>query len=181
VREQVDAVAEVDDDAAVEVLHGVEANVGSDGDVDVPDDLVGELDVVVASPHAALSQDSGAATERLVSAVEHEHVDVLGHPSGRLLNERPGLAFDVEAVAEAAAASDTALEVNSNARRLDLWGDAVQAAVEAGALVAVDTDAHDPGGLADVRYGVHTARRGWATEADVLNARPLDELRAFLH
>jgi DNA polymerase (family 10) len=181
VREQVDAVAEVRADAPIEVLHGVEANVGSDGEVDVPGDLVDQLDVVVASPHAALSQDSGAATERLVRAVEHDHADVLGHPSGRLLNERPGLEFDVERVAEAAAEHDTALEVNSNPHRLDLWGDAVQAAVEAGALLAVDTDAHGPDGLADVRYGVHTARRGWATEADVLNARDIEGLRAFLH
>jgi DNA polymerase (family 10) len=179
-RDQMEAVAEVDADAPIAVLHGVEANLDADGAVDVADDLLAELDLVVASPHAALSQDAEAATERLVRAVEHPHVDVLGHPSGRLLNERRGLDFDVERVAAAAAAHDTALEVNSNPHRLDLWGDAVQAAVETGALIAVNTDAHAPAALGYVRYGVHTARRGWAEREDVLNARDLDGLRAFL-
>jgi len=180
IREQVEAVAAVDADADVDVLHGVEANVDAEGAVGLSDELLAELDLVVASPHVALGQDGEAATERLVRAVGHPEVDVLGHPSGRLLNERPGLTFDVERVAEAAAAHDTALEINSNPHRLDLWGDAVQAAVEAGALVAVNTDAHSPGELANVRYGVHTARRGWAEADDVLNARDVEGLREFL-
>jgi DNA polymerase (family 10) len=180
IRDQMEAVTAVNRDAAIEVLHGVEANVDADGAIRVSDDLLAELDLVVASPHVALGQDSEAATERLVRAVEHPHVDVLGHPSGRLLNERAGLTFDVERVAAVAAGNGTALEINSNPHRLDLWGDAVQAAVEAGALVAINTDAHAPGDLAYTRYGIHTARRGWAGPDDVLNARDLDGLRAFL-
>jgi DNA polymerase (family 10) len=180
IRDQMEAVTAVNRDAAIEVLHGVEANVDADGAIRVSDDLLAELDLVVASPHVALGQDSEAATERLVRAVEHPHVDVLGHPSGRLLNERAGLTFDVERVAAVAAGNGTALEINSNPHRLDLWGDAVQAAVEAGALVAINTDAHAPGNLAYTRYGIHTARRGWAGPDDVLNARALDGLRAFL-
>jgi DNA polymerase (family 10) len=175
-----DAVAEVAADADIEVLHGVEANVDAEGAVGVSDGLLADLDVVVASPHVALSQDATAATDRLVRAVEHPHVDVLGHPSGRLLNERAGLEFDVERVAAAAADNGTALEINGDPHRLDLWGDAVQVAVEAGALVAVDTDAHRPGALAYTRYGVHTARRGWAGPDDVLNARDVEGLREFL-
>jgi DNA polymerase (family 10) len=180
IRDQMEAVTAVNRDAAIEVLHGVEANVDADGAIRVSDDLLAELDLVVASPHVALGQDSEAATERLVRAVEHPHVDVLGHPSGRLLNERAGLTFDVDRVAAVAAGNGTALEINSNPHRLDLWGDAVQAAVEAGALVAINTDAHAPGNLAYTRYGIHTARRGWAGPDDVLNARALDGLRAFL-
>jgi DNA polymerase (family 10) len=180
IREQADAVAEVAADADIEVLHGVEANVDAEGAVGVSDGLLADLDVVVASPHVALSQDATAATDRLVRAVEHPHVDVLGHPSGRLLNERAGLEFDVERVAAAAADNGTALEINGDPHRLDLWGDAVQVAVEAGALVAVDTDAHRPGALAYTRYGVHTARRGWAGPDDVLNARDVEGLREFL-
>ncbi|PSQ05921.1 DNA polymerase/3'-5' exonuclease PolX [Halobacteriales archaeon QS_6_71_20] len=178
VREQADAVAAAREEADIAVFHGVEANVDADGDVTTDDDLLAELDVVIASPHAALSQ--GDATERLVRAVEHPEVDVLGHPTGRLINERAGLDVDFERLATAAAAAGTALEVNANPARLDLHGDAVRAAVEAGAPIAVNTDAHSPGEFDNVRYGVHTARRGWAETADVVNARDADGLRTFL-
>jgi DNA polymerase (family 10) len=180
-REQAEAVtaaaADTDDLA---VLHGVEANVDAEGDLSTPDDVLADLDVVVASPHSALDQDRATATDRLVRAIEHPHVDVLGHPSGRLINARAGLELDYGRLAEAAAAEGVALEVNANPARLDLSGEAVRQAVEAGATIAVNTDAHRPAEFDNVRYGLHTARRGWATAADVLNARDLDGLRAFL-
>ncbi|MFB6127658.1 MAG: DNA polymerase/3'-5' exonuclease PolX [Halolamina sp.] len=179
-REQAAAVADADEAADVELLHGVEANVATDGTIPTSDDLLAELDLVVASPHAALGQDRETATERLVAAVEHPQVDVLGHPTGRRINDRAGIDPDVEAVAEAAAEHGTALEVNANPHRLDLHGEAVRVAVEAGAPIAIDTDAHAPAGLDNLRYGVHTARRGWAETADVVNARDRDGLRAFL-
>ncbi|GAB3706366.1 DNA polymerase/3'-5' exonuclease PolX [Halorubrum pallidum] len=182
IAEQADAVAaaagEVED--AIEVLHGIEANIDADGDLATSDETLADLDLVVASPHSGLGQDTESATERLVSAVDHPHVDVLGHPTGRLINERPGLDPDVEAVAEAAASAGTAIEVNANPARLDADGGFVRAAVEAGATIAVNTDAHAPREFDNVRYGVHTARRGWAETADVLNARSLDDLLAFL-
>ncbi|MFC6787074.1 helix-hairpin-helix domain-containing protein [Halobaculum halobium] len=178
VREQVDEVAGVRDDAEIDVFHGLEANIDADGDVTTSDDLLAALDIVIASPHAALGQDE--ATDRLIRAVEHPHVDILGHPTGRLINRRPGLDVDFERLAEAAAAAETALEVNANPARLDCNGDAVRAAVEAGAAIAVNTDAHSPSELDNVRYGVYTARRGWAETADVVNARDADGLRAFL-
>ncbi|MEZ3144973.1 DNA polymerase/3'-5' exonuclease PolX [Halobaculum sp. MBLA0143] len=176
-REQAETVAEVAADADVDVYHGVEANVDADGDVTTDDDLLAELDLVVASPHAALQ---GAATDRLIRAVEHPAVDVLGHPTGRLINERAGLEVDFQRLAAAAADADTALEVNANPARLDLHGEAVRAAVEAGAPVAIDTDAHSPAGFDNVRYGVRTARRGWAEPDDVVNAWSDDRLRSFL-
>jgi DNA polymerase (family 10) len=179
-REQMEAVAAVAADAPIPVLTGVEANVDADGDLSVGDDVLAELDVVVASPHSALRQDRETATERLVRAVEHTETDVLGHPTGRLINDRPGLSIDVERVARAAADADTALEVNANPHRLDLRGEAVRVAVEAGATVVVNTDAHVPAELDYARYGVHTARRGWAGTADVLNTRPYEDLRSFL-
>jgi DNA polymerase (family 10) len=178
IRDQIAAVEAVAADADIAVYHGIEANVDSDGEVTTDDDLLGELDVVVASPHSALGQ--GEATDRLLGAVEHPAVDVLGHPTGRLINERAGLSVDFQRLAEAAAAADTALEVNANPARLDLHGDAVRAAVEAGAPVAVDTDAHSPPELDNVRYGVRTARRGWAEPADVVNTWDDDRLRSFL-
>ncbi|MUV60457.1 DNA polymerase/3'-5' exonuclease PolX [Halobacterium sp. CBA1126] len=180
-REQAEEVAAVREDAAIDVFHGVEANVDADGNVgDVSDDVLADLDVVVASPHSGLGDDGGDQTERLIAAVEHPHVDVLGHPSGRLINDRPAMEFDPGALAEAAADAGTALEVNSNPHRLDLWGSVVQTAVEAGATVAVNTDAHSTSEYANVEYGVHTARRGWAEAGDVLNARDADGVREFL-
>ena len=177
-REQMAEVEAVRADADIEVFHGVEANVGADGGVTTDDDLLAELDLVIASPHAALGQ--GEATDRLIRAVEHPEVDVLGHPTGRLINERPGLDVDFRRLAEAAADAGTALEVNANPARLDMRGEAVRAAVEADATVAIDTDAHSPAEFEYVRYGVHTARRGWAEASDVLNARDADGVRAFL-
>ena len=180
IEEQAAAIAEAADEVEIPILHGIEANVDADGGLATADETLAALDIVVASPHAALGQDREEATERLVRAVEHPHVDVLGHPTGRLINERPGLDPDVEAIAEAAAANGTAIEVNANPARLDADGEFVRAAVEAGATIAVNTDAHSPRELDNARYGVHTARRGWARAADVLNARSLNGLRSFL-
>ncbi|WP_247729393.1 DNA polymerase/3'-5' exonuclease PolX [Halovivax limisalsi] len=179
--EQVEAIRAVDDESEIRVYAGIEANIDADGAVDLGDEVIDALDVVVASPHSALDQDPDSAGERLVRAIENPAVDILGHPSGRLLNEREGLAIDAGALGEAAAASDTALEVNANPRRLDLWGSAVQAAIDEGAPIAIDTDAHRPATLEYVRWGVHTARRGWAEPGDVVNTWERSDLEAFLH
>lgn len=179
--EQVEVIREVDAAADIEVLAGIEANIDADGDIGLGDEVIDALDVIVASPHSALDQDSADAADRLARAIENPAIDVIGHPSGRLLNEREGLAIDATALGAAAAEHDTALEVNSNLRRLDLWGSAVQAALEEGATIAINTDAHQPVTLEYVRWGVHTARRGWAEPADVLNTWDLEKLRDFLH
>ncbi|MFC5135723.1 MULTISPECIES: DNA polymerase/3'-5' exonuclease PolX [Haloferacaceae] len=180
--EQAAAVAEAADavDAGIEVLHGIEANIDTDGGITTDDATLADLDIVVASPHSALDAEADAATERLVRAVEHPEVDVLGHPTGRLINERRGLDPDMEAVSAAAAREGVAIEVNANPARLDADGSAVRAAVDAGATIAVNTDAHTPRELDNARYGVHTARRGWAEAADVLNTYSADDLREFL-
>ncbi|WP_424019642.1 DNA polymerase/3'-5' exonuclease PolX [Halorientalis pallida] len=176
-REQIDEIRAVDDEAAVDLFAGVEANVGADGEISVADDVLDALDVVVASPHVGLDGDG---TDRLVTAIEHPAVDIIGHPTGRMLNQRGGLDVDIERLAGAAADAGVALEINSDPRRLDIDGGLVKPAVEAGATVAIDTDAHRPGTLEYVRYGVHTARRGWAEADDVLNARDADGVREFL-
>ena len=182
-REQMAAVDDARDelDADITLLHGVETNIDAAGEVSTDDDLLAELDVVVASPHAALGQDREPATQRLVQAVEHPCVDILGHPTGRLLTEREGLNPDIERVAAAAADAGTALEINADPARLDLRGGLVRVAVDAGATVVVDTDAHAPDSLAYRQYGVHTARRGWCAAGDLLNTRETDGLRSFLH
>ncbi|WP_440771829.1 DNA polymerase/3'-5' exonuclease PolX [Natronorubrum sp. DTA28] len=179
--EQVEAIREVAAASEIEVFAGIEANVDADGEIGLTEEVIEALDVIVASPHSALDQDAERATERLVRAIENPAIDVLGHPSGRLLNERSGLEFDARRLGEAAAAHETALEVNANPRRLDLWGSAVQAALEEGAPISVNTDAHQPSTLEYMRWGVHTARRGWAEPADVINTWDLEDLREFLH
>lgn len=186
IREQADAIADARDALAdaghdLELLHGVETNVTADGGLSTPDDVLAELDIVIASPHAALDQDREPATDRLVAAIEHPQTDILGHPTGRMINQRPGLSPDIGRLADAAAESETALEINANPSRLDLRDSAVRVAVEAGAVLAIGTDAHRPGAFAESRYGVHTARRGWAETDDVLTARDIDGVRAFLH
>jgi DNA polymerase (family 10) len=173
--EEVDAARE--DVSGIEVFHGVEANIDSEGEVSVGDDLLTDLDLVVASPHSGLDGDG---TDRIVEAASRPAVDVIGHPTGRALGRRPGLDLDIDAVADAAATHDTALEVNANPQRLDLRGSAVKAAIEHGATIAIDTDAHEPADYSLLRYGVHTARRGWAEAGDVLNTRSADDLADFL-
>ncbi|EMA24724.1 DNA polymerase/3'-5' exonuclease PolX [Haloarcula argentinensis] len=175
-REQLGEVESVGAGADIDVFTGVEANIAADGSLSVADDLLGELDVVVASPHAALDGDG---TDRLVAAAQHPDVNVIGHPTGRYLNRREGLDVDVERLASVAADNDTALEINANPARLDLGGGAVKQAIEAGATIAINTDAHSPGNFDLLRYGVHTARRGWAETGDVLNTRDAEGLREF--
>ena len=179
-RRQRDDVVAAAESVDIELLHGIEANIEPDGSIDLPDDLLAELDLVVASPHAALTQDGATATERLITAIEHPYVDIIGHPTGRKLGQRPGLDLDLAAVAEAAAAADVALEVNSHPVRLDLEGSAVRRVIEAGGVVAVSTDAHRVDELRLVRFGVHTARRGWAEATDVINTWSLDRLVEWL-
>lgn len=178
--EEIDAIRAVDDDLPITLLAGVEANIDATGNLDLSDDVIEALDLIIASPHSGLDQGSEEATERLLSAIELPYVDVIGHPSGRLLNEREGLTFDPAILGEAAARHDTALEVNANPRRLDLWGSAVHAAIDAGATIAINTDAHGPTSLEFMRWGVHTARRGWAEPGDVLNSWDFDDLSEFI-
>ena len=175
--EQVEAVRAVEVDAAIDVFAGVEANVDADGEVSVGEEALEALDFVIASPHSGLDGDG---TDRLLAAIEHPGVDAIGHPSGRLLNQREGMDLDVGGIAEAAADHGVALEVNANPHRLDLWGGAVRTAIEAGATIVIDTDAHSPAEYDLIQYGVHTARRGWAEPGDVLNTRDADGLREFL-
>ena len=180
IREQAEAVASVAEEVDLELFHGIEANIDADGDVTTDDDVLAELDLVTASPHSALDQTGQTATERLCRAIEHPHVDVIGHPTGRIINSRPGLDVDVSRVVEAAADHGVALEVNANPARLDLADESIRRCVEAGVPIVVNTDAHSPGEFDYVRYGVHTARRGWAEAADVLNTREVSAIRSFL-
>jgi DNA polymerase (family 10) len=161
------------------LLQGCELEIKADGSLDFPDEILAGLDFVVASVHTSLRQDRQQITERVMNALHTPYVDVIGHPSGRILGQREESAVDLDAVIEEAARTGTALEVNSIPSRLDLDDVHVRRARELGVKVAVDSDAHHPDGLDSLSFGLATARRGWATAADVLNTMNLDEIRAW--
>ncbi|QAA76844.1 MAG: hypothetical protein BIP78_1078 [Candidatus Bipolaricaulis sibiricus] len=180
-RRQIEAVRRLEERIpGFTILTGVEANIARDGTVDVPRDLLPELDLVIASVHTHLRLGRAEMTERLARAVEDEGVDVLGHPTGRLIGERPPYDADWDEVFRRAAKSGTALEVNAHPQRLDLSGELVRRALGFGVKVAIGTDAHVAGQFAHLELGVVTARRGWAAEGDVLNTLPPTALRAAL-
>lgn len=162
------------------VLAGSEVDIHADGHLDYDDDLLEALDIVVASPHASLKQRPEIATKRLLAAIEHPLVHIIGHPTGRMLGRRPGLDPDMHALVQAAAANGTALEINANPRRLDLRDAHVRSAVAAGCLIAINTDAHTQQHFEFLRYGVLTARRGRLTKAQCVNCLPPDDLLAWL-
>lgn len=166
--------------AGFALLHGCEVDILADGSLDLPDDVLGKLDFVVASVHSALGMDAEAQTRRIVRAVSHPLVTVLGHPTGRLLLGRVGSRFDLDAVARAAAANGTALEINASPHRLDLAPAMARRAVELGCDVAISPDAHSVGELANTPLGETVARRAGIARARVLNASSAELLVARL-
>jgi len=163
----------------IAVLAGSEVDILADGTLDYPDDVLAGLDWVVASPHSALRAEPAAATERLMAAVRHPLVHVIGHPTGRIVNAREGLSPDIAALAKEAATRKVALEVNANAMRLDLRDAHVRLCVQAGCAVSINTDAHGAGDFDELRYGVATARRGWLGTGLCINAWTQARLVAF--
>jgi DNA polymerase (family X) len=159
------------------VLRGVEANIKVDGTVDVPDELLADLDWVVASLHAAFDRNP---TDRVLAAIEHPHVDCIGHLTGRKLSRRAPAPVDIAKVVVAAAETGTALEINSQPDRLDLCDVHARLAGEAGVLIPVTTDAHSVAALAYAELGVAQARRAWLTKGQVLNTRPWREIERML-
>lgn len=153
----------------LKIFHGLEADILSDGDIDLEDDCLAELDFVIASVHSQLGMDHEAMTQRILKAVSHPAVRVLGHPTGRLLLGRKGFSFDWDKVLDACAARGVAIECNANPHRLDADGPAIRRARAKGVKICINPDAHAAEALADTRFGVLTARRGWAEPADVVN------------
>ena len=163
----------------IELLAGSEVNILPDGSLDYSDELLARLDWVVASVHTSFSMGEQAMTERVIAAVEHPLVDAIGHPTGRLIARRPPYAIDLDAVFAAAARTSTLLEINANPDRRDLSELDARAALAAGAMLVIDSDAHRTRTLANMRWGIYTARRAWVTKDRVANTRPLSELRAL--
>ncbi len=153
------------------LLTGIEVDILPGGVLDLPDEVLADLDWVVASAHGVRGQDRAELTASMISAIEHPHVDVIAHPTGRLLDGRDPYDVDVEALIAACACTGTFLEVNASPKRLDLRPEHVRAAVAAGVKICISSDAHRTGGIDVLRFGVDCARRGWATAGDVVNTR----------
>jgi DNA polymerase (family 10) len=164
----------------ITVLAGIECDIRPDGSLDLSEDCLSQLDIVIASVHSAFNQEPAEMTDRLLRVLACPWVDVLAHPTGRLILKREGYRFDLEQVFRAAAAAGVALEINSQIDRLDLDDAHARLARERGLRLAIDSDAHSPSALGNVRWGVTVARRAWLEPGDVLNTRPLPELRALL-
>lgn len=180
-RAQIKQVREAD--AATEgitLLAGSEVDILVDGALDYDDDLLAELDVVVASPHAGLKAKPAQATKRLLKAIAHPLVHIIGHPTGRLIERRPGLEPAMDEVIAAAIEHDVALEINAHWMRLDLRDTHVRAAVEAGCKIAIDCDVHHPADYDNLRFGVLTGQRGWLTAEQCVNTWTAEKLHAWL-
>ena len=161
----------------IAILVGCECDILSDGSMDYPDEILAECDWVVASIHSALGSTKHSPTQRTLAAIANPYVSAIGHPTGRLLNKRAPMELDMAAVVEAAAKNGTILEINSSWQRLDLKDVHVRMALAAGVTLTINTDAHDTDQLAQMRFGVLTARRGGATKASIANGLSLTALR----
>jgi DNA polymerase (family 10) len=180
-RQEIDAAQRELGDAIL-LLQGAEVEIKADGELDYPDQVMAELDIVFASLHVSLRQPRQKVTQRLLNAIRNPHVDVIGHPTGRLIPDRQGADLDMEAVLKASAESGVAMEINAHPARLDLEDRYARRAIEMGIPLSINTDAHAPSDMDLMHFGVAAARRGWVEARHVVNAwekeRLLDWLRS---
>jgi DNA polymerase (family 10) len=168
------------DGLGIRIFSGLECDIRRDGTMDIEEDALAELDLVIASVHSHMNLEAPEMTDRLLRALESPSVRVLGHPTGRLLLHRDGFSFDFDRIAVEAVKRGVRFEVNASPERLDLPGPILRAAKARGAKFTISTDAHHPKHLANMRYGVTTARRGWLEAGDILNTLPLDQFENTL-
>lgn len=180
-RQQIEEIKELNQRLGdFRIFTGIEVDIRADGTIDLPDELLAELDVVIAAIHSAMSQSEEQITRRLLNAIENPHVDIIAHPTCRLIGEREPSAVDIEAVFKAAARNNKAIEINAMPDRLDLKDTHIYRARELGVKLAIGTDAHSTAQLGFMRFGIGIARRGWCQAEDILNTRPVEEVVAFL-
>lgn len=165
----------------IEVLAGIEMDILPDGTLDYEDDVLEQLDLVIASIHSSFSQAEDVIMDRLKTALSNPHVDIIAHPTGRIVGERKGYAVNMDKLIELAAETNTALELNANPHRFDLSAENVEKAQERGVTLVINTDAHDSIHLDFMDLGVQVARKGWLRKENVLNTKSYDELVAFLN
>jgi DNA polymerase (family 10) len=162
------------------LLQGSEVEILANGELDYPDDILQGLDIVIASLHTSLRQPRDQVTERVLRSIKNPHVDIIAHPTGRLIGKRDPADLDIGAIFQAAAEHDTVLEINSNPERLDLKDTHARRALESGCRLAINTDAHHPDHFAFRRFGVGTAQRSWAEAPSIVNTWSLNRLLAWL-
>ena len=162
------------------MLAGSEVDIRIDGSLDFSDEILEQLDIVIASVHTGFTLSETEMTARVVRAIENPFVTIIGHPTGRLLGRRPGYAIDLDAVISAAAAHDVVLEINASPSRLDLDPCVARHARRNGVLLAINTDAHATKQIEHIAFGVNVARRGWLEKEDVINTYPLKELKKII-
>ncbi|MFC2049963.1 DNA polymerase/3'-5' exonuclease PolX [Chloroflexota bacterium] len=180
-RQQIDEIKRLNQQLkGIRLLTGIEVDIRANGSIDLPDGLLADLDIVIAAIHSAMTQSENQITRRILGAIENRHVDVIAHPTCRILGEREPVAVDLEAVFRAAVKYNKALEINAMPSRLDLKDIHVYRARELGVKLIMGTDAHSTTHLGFMRFGVGVARRGWCQPEDILNTRPLEEILAFL-
>jgi DNA polymerase (family 10) len=164
----------------IRLFAGCEVDILIDGRLDFEDSVLAELDFVIASPHISLKQDERKATDRIKRAIENPYVNIIGHPTGRLINSREGLPLRFDELFPIAAQTGTAMEINAGYPRLDLNEINARAAIAAGVMLSINTDAHSTDGFEEMTFGINVARRAWTTKANVINCMPLEELTVFL-
>ncbi|HEX2173748.1 MAG TPA: DNA polymerase/3'-5' exonuclease PolX, partial [Dehalococcoidia bacterium] len=173
---QIEEVREVERRVGgIRLLTASEVDIRADGSLDLPNEVLAQLDWVVASVHSSFEQSQETATARVIRAIEHPAVTVIGHPSGRLIGRRDPIRLDYEAIFAACRRTGTAIEINSGPDRLDLRDHLVRRARDLGVPLVISTDAHSTGSLGWIRFGIGVARRGWCRPEDILNTRPVDE------
>lgn len=165
----------------ITLLKGVEVNIDSGGQLDVSDQVLGDLDVVVAAIHSGFRQDKEKMTERLVLAMENENVNIIAHPTGRKIQERRAYELDLNRIFQVARETGTLMEVNCQPNRLDLKDVYIRSALEAGCKVVISTDAHNKEQLSYAELGLATARRGWACKKDIINTLPLKKVLKYFN
>ena len=180
-RKQIEEIKQLNQQLdGIRLLSGIEVDIRADGSLDLPQELLAELDIVIAAIHSGMTQSEEQITRRILGAIENPNVDVIAHPTCRLLGEREPVAVDLEAVFRAAAKHNKALEINAMPSRLDLKDIHAYRARELGVKLILGTDAHSSVHLDFMRFGVGVARRGWCQPEHILNTRPVDEVLAFL-
>jgi DNA polymerase (family 10) len=180
-RQQIEEIRRLNEKIkGIRILTGTEVDIRADGSIDLPEKILADLDVVVAAIHSAMNQNEEQITSRLVGAIENPHIDVIAHPTCRLLGERQPVAVDLEAVFQAAIKYNKALEIKAMPSRLDLKDIHIYRARQLGVKLVIGTDSHRTEHLRLIRFGIGIARRGWCQPKDILNTRPTKEILAFL-
>ena len=179
--EHIERIREVDREmeGRIRIFTGIEVDILADGALDLDDEVLAQMDVVIASVHTRLEQGRDEMTSRILRAIENPNARILGHPTGRLINSREGLPLEMDKIFTAAAQSGTALEINSGYPRLDLSDTNARAAIEAGCMLTINTDSHT-NNFEEITWGIGVARRAWATKKHVINCFTYEELKAWL-